>query len=159
VTSVRGAVSFQNVGHAYDGGGRPAVRDFTLSVTPGKTVALVGASGAGKSTVLDLVIGLIRPASGRLLLDGTDMNTLDLRSYRRFVPVVPQESILFDGTIRDNVAYGMDDADEEAVRAALRDANALEFVERLPRASTPWSASAGPGSPAGSGNASPSPAP
>ena len=132
VGSVRGAVEFQGVGHAYDNG-RPAVRDFTLSVTPGETVALVGASGAGKSTVLNLVIGFIRPTAGRLLLDGTDMNTLDLRTYRRFVSVVPQESILFDGTIRENVAYGMDDADEETVRTALRDANALEFVDRLPQ--------------------------
>jgi ATP-binding cassette subfamily B protein len=134
LTALRGAVTFEGVGHAYDDSGRPAVRDFTLSVTPSETVALVGASGAGKSTVLNLVIGFIRPTSGRLLLDGTDMNTLDLRTYRRFVSVVPQESILFDGTIRENVAYGMEDeADEEAVRAALRDANALEFVDRLPQ--------------------------
>ncbi|MER6205529.1 ABC transporter ATP-binding protein [Streptomyces sp. NPDC001642] len=133
VTEVRGAVTFQHVGLSYDEELRPAVHDFTLTVEPGETIALVGASGAGKSTVLNLVIGFIRPTTGRLLLDGTDMNTLDLRTYRRFVSVVPQESILFDGTIHDNVAYGMDDADEEAVRAALRDANALEFVEKLPR--------------------------
>ncbi|MFF9060588.1 ABC transporter ATP-binding protein [Streptomyces sp. NPDC014882] len=133
LTALHGAVDFEDVGHAYEGG-RPSVRDFTLSVAPGETVALVGASGAGKSTVLNLVIGFIRPTSGRLLLDGTDMNTLDLRTYRRFVSVVPQESILFDGTVRENVAYGMEDeADEEAVRAALRAANALEFVDRLPQ--------------------------
>ncbi|MFJ2158710.1 ABC transporter ATP-binding protein [Streptomyces sp. NPDC087856] len=133
VTGVRGAVTFQHVGLSYDEELRPAVNDFTLTVEPGETIALVGASGAGKSTVLNLVIGFIRPTTGQLLLDGTDMNTLDLRTYRRFVSVVPQESILFDGTIHDNVAYGMDDADEEAVRTALRDANALEFVEKLPR--------------------------
>ncbi|MGW0132256.1 ABC transporter ATP-binding protein [Streptomyces sp. NPDC003299] len=133
LASLRGAITFEQVGYAYDGG-RSAVRDFTLSVAPGETVALVGASGAGKSTVLNLVIGFIRPTSGRLLLDGTDMAGLDLRTYRRFVSVVPQESILFDGTVRENVAYGMEDeADEEAVRAALRDANALEFVDRLPQ--------------------------
>ncbi|MGW3943995.1 ABC transporter ATP-binding protein [Streptomyces phaeochromogenes] len=133
--SLRGAVEFEGVGYAYEDAGRPAVRDFGLSVTPGETIALVGASGAGKSTVLSLVIGFIRPTSGRVLLDGADMNTLDLRTYRRFVSVVPQESILFDGTVRENVAYGMDDADadEATVRAALRDANALEFVDRLPR--------------------------
>ncbi|QJT05887.1 ABC transporter ATP-binding protein [Streptomyces asoensis] len=132
LTALHGSVTFEDVGYAYDSGS-PAVRDFTLSVTPGETVALVGASGAGKSTVLSLVIGFIRPTSGRVLLDGTDMNTLDLRTYRRFVSVVPQESILFDGTIRENVVYGMEDeTDEETVRAALRDANALEFVERLP---------------------------
>ncbi|EPD68103.1 ABC transporter ATP-binding protein [Streptomyces sp. HGB0020] len=133
MTALRGSVTFENVGLAYDDNGPAAVRDFSLRVAPGETIALVGASGAGKSTVLNLVIGFIRPTSGRLLLDGTDMNTLDLRTYRRFVSVVPQESILFDGTIRENVAYGMDDADEEAVRAALRDANATEFVERLPQ--------------------------
>ncbi|MFF9817432.1 ABC transporter ATP-binding protein [Streptomyces sp. NPDC014006] len=133
LTSLRGAVTFERVGHAYDAD-RVVVRDFTLSVAPGETVALVGASGAGKSTVMNLVIGFIRPTSGRLLLDGTDMATLDLRTYRRFVSVVPQESILFDGTVRENVAYGMEDeADEEAVRAALRDANALEFVDRFPQ--------------------------
>ena len=121
------------VDYAYETDGRTAVRDFTLDVAPGETIALVGASGAGKSTVLSLVIGFIRPTSGRMLLDGADMNALDLRTYRRFRSVVPQESILFDGSIRENVAYGMDDADEETVRAALRDANALEFVDRLPR--------------------------
>ncbi|MCZ9341534.1 ATP-binding cassette domain-containing protein, partial [Streptomyces sp. TRM76130] len=120
--SLRGAVTFENVGHVYDRDGRPAVRDFTLDVAPGETIALVGPSGAGKSTVLNLVIGFLRPTSGRLLLDGTDMNALDLRTYRRFVSVVPQESVLFDGTVRENVAYGMDDADAETVRAALRDA-------------------------------------
>ncbi|MER6466631.1 ABC transporter ATP-binding protein [Streptomyces sp. NPDC001228] len=133
VTAVRGAVVFDRVGFGYEDGGRAAVADFTLDVAPGETVALVGASGAGKSTVLNLVIGFIRPTSGQLLLDGTDMSGLDLRTYRRFVSVVPQESILFDGTVRENVAYGMEDeADEQAVRAALRDANALEFVDELP---------------------------
>ncbi|MGW4081559.1 ABC transporter ATP-binding protein [Streptomyces sp. NPDC004822] len=133
LTALRGAVTFEAVTHAYEDGDRPAVRDFTLDVAPGETIALVGASGAGKSTVLNLVIGFIRPTAGRVLVDGVDMNTLDLRTYRRFLSVVPQESILFDGTVRENVAYGMDDADEETVRAALRDANALEFVDRLPQ--------------------------
>jgi ATP-binding cassette subfamily B protein len=133
LTSLRGAVTFDKVGYTYEDSARPAVRDFSLRVAPGETIALVGASGAGKSTVLNLVIGFIRPTRGHLLLDGTDMNTLDLRTYRRFVSVVPQESILFDGTVRENVAYGMDDAEEETVRAALRDANALEFVDRLPQ--------------------------
>ncbi|MGW6225292.1 ABC transporter ATP-binding protein [Streptomyces olivaceus] len=133
LTALRGAVAFEGVGHVYESDGRPAVGDFTLTVEPGETIALVGASGAGKSTVLNLLIGFLRPTSGRLLLDGTDMTTLDLRTYRRFVSVVPQESVLFDGTVRENVAYGMDDADEESVRGALRHANALEFVDRLPR--------------------------
>lgn len=82
--------------------------------------------------MLNLLIGFIRPTSGRILLDGTDMATLDLRSYRRFLSVVPQESILFEGTIRENVTYGMGETDEHTVRQALRDANALDFVEDLP---------------------------
>ncbi|WP_053717935.1 ABC transporter ATP-binding protein [Saccharothrix sp. NRRL B-16348] len=132
VAEVRGAVEFRSVGHAYDGSGRSAVRDFTLSVAPGETIALVGPSGAGKSTVLNLLIGFIRPRSGRILLDGVDMADLDLRTYRRFISVVPQEPILFDGTVRENVAFGMPDADDAAIRTALRDANALEFVDHLP---------------------------
>ncbi|MDP9863965.1 MULTISPECIES: ABC transporter ATP-binding protein [Streptosporangium] len=77
-------------------------------------------------------IGGLRPTSGRILLDGRDMETLDLRTYRRFLSVVPQESILFEGSIRENVTYGMADVSEDRVRQALRDANALEFIDRLP---------------------------
>lgn len=133
VTEVRGAFTFDAVSFGYERDDeRPAVRGLNLSVAPGETIALVGASGAGKSTVLNLLIGFVRPTRGRLLLDGVDMSGLDLRTYRRFVSVVPQESILFEGTVRENVAYGMDDADETTVREALAAANALEFVERLP---------------------------
>ncbi|MET8406329.1 ABC transporter ATP-binding protein [Streptomyces sp900116325] len=132
VDEVQGRIDFEGVGFGYEGVDSPAVEDFTLSARPGETVALVGASGAGKSTVLNLLIGFIRPTSGRILLDGTDMATLDLRSYRRFLSVVPQESILFEGTIRENVTYGMGETDERTVRLALRDANALDFVEDLP---------------------------
>ncbi|MYT74412.1 MULTISPECIES: ABC transporter ATP-binding protein [unclassified Streptomyces] len=133
VERVTGRIDFDAVGFSYDDKPEePAVSGFTLSARPGETIALVGASGAGKSTVLNLLIGFIRPTSGRILLDGTDMAGLDLRSYRRFLSVVPQESILFEGSIRDNVTYGLGDTDEETLLAALRDANALEFVRRLP---------------------------
>uniref|UniRef100_A0AAU3GSA0 ABC transporter ATP-binding protein/permease n=1 Tax=Streptomyces sp. NBC_01401 TaxID=2903854 RepID=A0AAU3GSA0_9ACTN len=132
VESVVGRIDFEEVGFAYEDG-EPAVDAFTLSARPGETIALVGASGAGKSTVLNLLIGFIRPTSGRILLDGTDMAGLDLRTYRRFLSVVPQESILFEGSIRENVTYGMGDTDEETLMRALRDANALEFVNGLPR--------------------------
>ncbi|MFE7379280.1 ABC transporter ATP-binding protein [Streptomyces zhihengii] len=131
VERVTGRIDFEQVGFAYDDAA-PAVEGFSLTARPGETIALVGASGAGKSTVLNLLIGFIRPTSGRILLDGIDMSTLDLRSYRRFLSVVPQESILFEGSIRDNVTYGLSDIDERTLQQALRDANALEFVERLP---------------------------
>ncbi|NUT53644.1 MAG: ABC transporter ATP-binding protein [Saccharothrix sp.] len=132
VDAVRGGVRFEGVGFAYPDAARDSVSDFTLDVRPGETIAFVGASGAGKSTALNLVIGFLRPTRGRILLDGVDMEALDLRTYRRFVSVVPQESILFEGTIRDNVTYGLDDAPEDVVRRALADANALEFIDRLP---------------------------
>ncbi|GJF28577.1 ABC transporter ATP-binding protein [Kitasatospora sp. NE20-6] len=133
VQQVTGRIDFQGVVHTYPGGGEPSVAGFDLTVQPGETIALVGGSGAGKSTVLNLVIGFLRPTEGRILLDGTDMEQLDLRSYRKFLSVVPQESILFEGSIRENVTYGMKDVPEETVRTALRDANALEFIDRLPQ--------------------------
>jgi ATP-binding cassette, subfamily B, bacterial len=133
VPAVRGRVEFRRVSYTYPGADRASVLDLDLTVEPGETIALVGGSGAGKSTVLNLVIGFLRPTSGSVLLDGTDMELLDLRSYRRFLSVVPQESVLFDGTVRENVTYGLPDVPEESLQVALRDANALEFVERLPQ--------------------------
>lgn len=132
VETVRGRIEFESVCFTYEDATQAAVTDITLSVRPGETIALVGPSGAGKSTILNLLIGFIRPVTGRILLDGTDMADLDLRSYRRFLSVVPQESILFEGTVRDNVGYGLPEVDDDAVREALRSANALEFVDRMP---------------------------
>ncbi|QUQ65519.1 ABC transporter ATP-binding protein [Kutzneria sp. CA-103260] len=132
VRAVAGAVEFRRVDFAHHRNGPRAVRDFSLAVSPGETVAIVGPSGAGKSTLLKLVLGLIRPTGGQLLLDGVDVETLDLRSYRRFVSFVPQDPVLFDGSVRDNVVYGLDNVDDDRLRAALRDAYALEFVDRLP---------------------------
>ncbi|WP_406311369.1 ABC transporter ATP-binding protein/permease [Streptosporangium sp. NBC_01639] len=136
VSAVRGEVEFRDVEFSYgendENGDAPAVTGFNLTVVPGETIALVGPSGAGKSTVLNLVIGFLRPTSGRILLDGREMETLDMRTYRRFLSVVPQESILFEGSIRENVTYGMTDVSDERVRQALRDANAMEFIDRLP---------------------------
>ncbi|WP_326826498.1 ABC transporter ATP-binding protein [Streptosporangium sp. NBC_01756] len=136
VSAARGEVEFRDVEFSYgendENGDAPAVTGFNLTAVPGETIALVGPSGAGKSTVLNLVIGFLRPTSGRILLDGREMETLDMRTYRRFLSVVPQESILFEGSIRENVTYGMTDVSDERVRQALRDANAMEFIDRLP---------------------------
>ena len=132
VRSVRGVVELREVSFQYPEADRRAVDRFTLSVAPGEVIALVGASGAGKSTIVNLIIGFLRPSEGTILLDGADMETLDLRTYRRFISIVPQESILFDGSIRENVTYGLSEVPDEHVLSALRDANALEFVERLP---------------------------
>lgn len=132
VATVDGHLELQHVSHRYDGADRDAVHDVSLDIRPGETVAFVGSSGSGKSTMLNLVLGFVRPTAGRLLLDGDDMQDLDLRTVRRAVSVVPQESVLFEGSIRENIAYGLDDVSDERLRAALRDANAAEFVDRLP---------------------------
>lgn len=132
VPAVRGHLELQHVSHRYDGADRDAVHDVSLDIRPGETVAFVGSSGSGKSTMLNLVLGFVRPTAGRLLLDGADMQDLDLRTVRRSVSVVPQESVLFEGSIRENIAYGLDDVTDERLRAALRDANAAEFVDSLP---------------------------
>ncbi|MFI2295542.1 ABC transporter ATP-binding protein [Isoptericola sp. NPDC019571] len=134
VDEVRGHLRLEHVSHRYADATQDALHDVDLEVREGETVAFVGPSGSGKSTLLNLVLGFVRPTAGRLLLDGADMAGLDLRSVRRWVSVVPQESVLFEGTIRENVAYGLDDdaATDDRVRAALRDANALEFVDALP---------------------------
>ncbi|MGW8565821.1 ABC transporter ATP-binding protein [Isoptericola sp. NPDC055881] len=139
VGAVRGHLRLEHVSHRYPDAAEDALHDVDLEVREGETVAFVGPSGSGKSTLLNLVLGFVRPTAGRLLLDGADMADLDLRTVRRSVSVVPQESVLFEGTIRENVAYGLDAGDagddgvtDERVRAALRDANALEFVDALP---------------------------
>ncbi|MEU5871120.1 ABC transporter ATP-binding protein [Glycomyces sp. NPDC047369] len=131
VAAVEGRLVLDRVSHRYAGSDTEAVQAVSLDIAAGTTVAFVGSSGSGKSTLLNLVLGFVRPTSGRILLDGTDMQELDLRTARRFTSVVPQESVLFEGTIRENVGYGMD-AGEERITAALKDANAWEFVRDLP---------------------------
>ncbi len=132
LADVRGTVEFDHVQFAYDDAPDiPVVQDVTFRVDPGETVALVGPSGSGKSTMLNMVIGFLHPQQGAIRIDGQDLVDLDLRTYRRFLAVVPQESILFEGSVRDNVTYGNPGLDDDAVLAALRDANALEFVAEM----------------------------
>jgi ATP-binding cassette subfamily B protein len=132
VERVEGGIRLVRASHRYLGADDDALHEIDLDIAPGETVALVGSSGSGKSTLLNLVLGFVRPTGGRILLDGADMQTLDMRTARRFVSVVPQESVLFEGTIRENVAYGMPHADDARIIQALRDANALGFVEEQP---------------------------
>jgi len=112
--------------------GRPVVHDFNLQVAGGTVVALVGRSGAGKTTVTDLVARFHDPTRGRLLLNGIDIRDLRLRSYRDLLAIVQQDVFLFDGSVRDNIVYGRHDATDAEVEDAARRANAHEFIERLP---------------------------
>nr|WP_179702549.1 ABC transporter ATP-binding protein [Leifsonia naganoensis] len=132
VDRVIGELRFEDVSYTFPDAEEPAIADLSLTIEPGETIAFVGSSGSGKSTAMNLVLGFIRPTGGRLLLDGRNTASLDLRTARRFISVVPQESVLFEGSIRDNVVYGLDDVTDEQVAAALRDANASEIVAALP---------------------------
>jgi ATP-binding cassette subfamily B protein/subfamily B ATP-binding cassette protein MsbA len=112
--------------------GRPVVRDFNVIVPGGSVVALVGRSGAGKTTVTDLVARFHDPTKGRILLNGSDIRDLRLATYRGLLGIVQQEVFLFDGSVRDNIAYGRHDATDAEVEDAARRANAHEFIDRLP---------------------------
>jgi ATP-binding cassette subfamily B protein len=132
-SQVQGEIVLDAASHRYADADDDALHAIDLRIAPGETVAFVGSSGSGKSTLLNLVLGFVRPTSGRILLDGQDMQELDLRTVRRSISVVPQESVLFEGTIFDNVTYGLPDATPERVERALRDANAWEFVRDQPQ--------------------------
>ena len=112
--------------------GTPVVRDFYVIVPGGSVVALVGRSGAGKTTVTDLVARFHDPTRGRLVVNGTDIRDFKLRTYRDLLAIVQQDVFLFDGSVRDNIAYGRHDATDAEIEDAARRANAHEFIERLP---------------------------
>jgi len=129
---LRGAVAFEHVAFAY-GSDRGVLRGVSFSAKPGETVALVGVSGAGKTTIVSLLARLYEPASGRIMLDGIDSRTLSLRWLREQIAVVPQEPILLSGTVADNILYGRLDATDAEVAAAARAAECTEFIDRLPQ--------------------------
>jgi len=112
--------------------GAPVIKDFNLTVPGGSVVALVGPSGAGKTTLTDLIARFYDPDEGAIRLNGIDIRRMRLQSYRRMLAVVPQETFLFDGTVHDNIAYGKRDATHEEVVEAARKANALGFIQELP---------------------------
>lgn len=129
---VKGEIRFEHVGFRYAGGENTVFSDISFEVKPGETVAFVGSSGAGKTTILNLVIGFAKATQGRILIDGVDMPELDIHHYREHIAVVPQTSILFSGTIRENITYGLDDVSEEELMEAIRASNLAELVEELP---------------------------
>lgn len=132
VSTVDGKVEFRDVSFTYPTNHKPSLAKINVMAEPGRMIALVGPSGSGKSTFINLVIGFLRPTSGSITLDGVDMASIDLRSSRKFLSVVAQDTILFDGTVYENITYGMPDPTPAAAEAALRAANAWEFVAKLP---------------------------
>jgi ATP-binding cassette subfamily B protein len=124
-------IEFQDVEFEYRED-RPVVRDFNVRVSGGTVVALVGRSGAGKTTVTDLVARFHDPTRGRILVNGRDIRDVRLKTYRDLLAIVQQDVFLFDGSVRDNIAYGRHKATDEDVLDAAKRANAHEFIERLP---------------------------
>ncbi|MFT4261924.1 MAG: ABC transporter ATP-binding protein [Nocardioides sp.] len=128
---VTGRLVFDDVGFAFPDSPESVLSRVSLRIEPGETIAFVGPSGAGKSTLINLALGFIRPTEGTIQLDGVDMAGIDLRSARRFFSVVPQEPVLFEGSIRENISYGLESASDARVQQALQDANAWTFVQSL----------------------------
>ncbi|MEX0819865.1 MAG: ABC transporter ATP-binding protein [Pirellulaceae bacterium] len=128
---VAGSLTFRGVGFQYPNTSRLVLSDVNLEVRPGETIALVGRSGAGKSTFCNLVARFYDPTSGQILLDGRDLRDIQVDSYRRLFGIVEQDVFLFDGTIAENLAYGRRNASPADIEAAARAANAHEFVIQL----------------------------
>lgn len=129
---IRGEVRYRNVSFTYDGA-QWVLRDVSLVVRPGERIALVGPSGAGKTTFINLLLRFYDPTSGVVEIDGHNLRDVTLRSLRGQIGLVPQETVLFTGTVRDNIAYGRPDASADEIVAAARIANAHEFISALPQ--------------------------
>ncbi len=132
LADVNGVFEFRDVGFRYNNSGNRVLDHLNLRVEQGQTIALVGESGAGKSTILNMVIGFHMAGEGQVLLDGHDMRRIDLRSYRKHLAVVPQTSILFSGTIRENITYGCGHVTDAKLAEVVRAANLTDLVESLP---------------------------
>ena len=132
VVDLKGEITFQDVSFTYKGDEKPVLSHLNFKIQPGETVAFAGGSGSGKTTILNLAIGFLKADSGQVLVDGNDLMELDLHSYRKQIAVVPQQSILFTGTLRENITYGSESISEEQLWNVIRAANLEEVVQKLP---------------------------
>lgn len=129
---VHGTVQFSHVNYHYPHTDKMVIQDFSLDVEPGECVAFVGASGSGKSTIMNMIIGFLKPDAGEMKIDGKPIELLNLQDYRKFIAVVPQNSILFTGTIRENILYGMGPVSEQRLNEVVELANIKEFIDKMP---------------------------
>ena len=129
---VHGTVQFKNVSYKYPGSDKNVIKNFSLDVEPGDCVALVGASGSGKSTIMNMIIGFLHATEGEINIDGKPIEMLNLQDYRHFLSVVPQNCILFSGTIKENIVYGLAKYSEKRLEQVIDLANIREFTDKLP---------------------------
>ena len=132
VSSVRGELHFKDVTFAYNGRS-PVIKDLSLHIPAGKTIAIVGSTGSGKSTLVKLLLRLYEVRSGTITLDGIDLRDLNLRDLRACIGLVSQDVFLFHGTVAENIAYGSFDAPCDQVIAAAKIAEANDFIMQLPQ--------------------------
>jgi ATP-binding cassette subfamily B protein len=132
VTKLQGRIELRDVQFGYETANRDAIEGVSLTIAPGETVALVGQTGAGKSTLVKLIARFYDVTGGAVLVDGTDVRAYDLAQYRHRLGVVPQEAYLFAGTVRDAIAYGRPDATDAEIEAAARSVGAHDMIARLP---------------------------
>ena len=130
--TVNGRVEFDNVTFRYFAGGEPVLSNISFSADPGQTIALLGSTGSGKSTVINLIPRFYDVSDGRILIDGHDVRDVTIESMRKHIGIVLQETTLFSGTIRDNIAFGRPDASDEDVIAAAQSAAAHDFIMSFP---------------------------
>lgn len=132
IKEVKGEITFRNVNFKYKDSELPILTNLNFTINPGETIAFVGASGAGKSTILNLVIGFFQATEGQVLIDNQDIATLNLQSYRSHIAVVPQNAILFSDSIRENIIYGTNSISDEELNRIIKAANLEELIESLP---------------------------
>ena len=130
--ALKGDVELSHVSFLYKDSSKDAISDFSLKVHNGQCIALVGPSGSGKTTIVNLIIGLLKPTEGEVLIDETNLNDLSLKDYRHHLSVVPQNPVLFKGTVRENITYGLDKYSEDDLTRALQISNAEDFVSKMP---------------------------
>ena len=132
VPCVSGDIKFDGVSYKYPDTEQYVVQGLNLDVKAGECIAVVGASGSGKSTIMNMIIGFLKPVQGNMYVDGKNINDINLSVYRHNISVVPQNSILFSGTIRENITYGLEHYTEEELQKVVEMANLNEFVKELP---------------------------
>ncbi|MCH1495641.1 MAG: ABC transporter ATP-binding protein/permease [Rubripirellula sp.] len=131
--STKGRIQLENIDFAYPGSEQKVLRNISFTIEPGETVALVGRSGAGKTTLTNIIARFYDPSAGKVLLDGTDLKDIELSSFRQLLGIVEQDVFLFDGTIAENIGYSRKDADIHTIQQAATMAAAHDFIQRLPK--------------------------